>query len=110
MVDDKLDVAGVNEQKMENLALDIIEYANRLNKIFNRIQLITDETKNSFISDQGDLFRKKLENQSNYYQIVNQNILSYANDIIKVNNKYKFGVKQIADSINVVESINERGE
>lgn len=98
------DIIGINERRLELLATKIFEYADQTNKIFNQLQSLVDETGNYFISDEGTLFRKKLKQQAIHYYTVNQNLLSYANDFIKL--KATYG-NRIVDISNIMVSEKE---
>ena len=82
-------VAGINESGLDKIALEVIESADKINKIFNQLQILVDETNSYFLSTSGDLFRKKMTEQANYYQTMNQNILSYANDFVNLKAFYQ---------------------
>lgn len=92
-------VNGINEQGLENLAMEIVEYANKANQILNQINLLVDQTSSYFISPEGILYRKKLQEQFMNYQIMCQNILSYANDLVKVKNMYSKKTIDMIDEI-----------
>ena len=96
-------ISGVNSSGLDRLATDIIDYTDKLNKIFNQLQLLVDETNKCFLSDVGNDFRSKFKEQSYYFQEMNQNILSYATDFVKVNAKYRNSSMNMADIFNTVE-------
>ena len=97
MMQDK--IIGINETRLEKLTLEIIDYADKINKIFNQLQLLLDETNKCFITSEGNEFRKKFQNQLYNYQTINQNILSYVGDLVKVKEIYKNSAINIADII-----------
>lgn len=96
-------ISGVNASGLDRLATDIIDYTDKLNKIFNQLQLLVDETNTYFLSDVGNDFRSKFKEQSYYFQEMNQNILSYATDFVKVNASYSKSSMNMADIFKTVE-------
>lgn len=96
-------VSGVNESGLDRLATDIIDYTDKLNKIFNQLQLLVDETNKYFLSDVGDNFRSRFKEQSYYYQNMSQNILSYATDFVRVNASYSKNSMDMVDIFKTVE-------
>ena len=92
-------VSGVNEAGLDRIATDIIEYADKLNKIFNQLQLLINDSKNYFNSEVNQIFCSNFKKQAEYCQIINSNILSYASDFVKVKQSYKVGAENIAENI-----------
>lgn len=90
-------ISGINESGLDKIALEVIEAADRINKIFNQLQLLVDETSSYFSSPSGDAFRKKMTEQASYYQTVNQNILSYASDFVNLKTIYQIKTNEMVD-------------
>ena len=90
-------VAGINESGLDRIALETIESADRINKIFNQLQILVDETSSYFSSISGEMFRQKMAEQATYYQTMNQNILSYANDFVNLKSFYKAKAVEMTD-------------
>lgn len=90
------DLAGINESGIDTLVLDIVEYVEKMNRLFGRLQELSAETKTYFDSAEGNQFREKMNSQLTFCQTVNQNILNYANDLTKVKGKYKTGEVNIS--------------
>lgn len=92
-------VSGINEVGLDNLAMEIVDYADKINKIFNQLQLLVDQTSSCFIAPEGEQFRKKFSEQAEHYSMINQNILSYASDFVKVKDLYQRKTIDIADQV-----------
>lgn len=92
-------VAGINESGLDKIALEVIESADKINKIFNQLQLLVDGTNSYFSSVSGDEFRKKMADQTLYYQTMNQNILSYASDFVNLKTYYQVKADEMTDII-----------
>lgn len=96
-------ISGVNLVGLDRLATEIIDYTDRLNKIFDQLQLLVDETSKYFLSDVGNDFRTRFRKQSYYYPEISQNILSYATDFVKVNNSYRKNSMNMVNFFKIVE-------
>ena len=75
-------ILGINEPAMSDLILDIVDSADRIQDIFNRIhdKMVTFET--SCKSDiSGIVFQNKIAELEKSYPIIKQNILSYSEDL-----------------------------
>ena len=81
-------LAGINEQRLNLLVLEIREYAERINKISNQLRDLTFETNTCFKSELGDEFRKKCNLSLNEFNAINKNILNYAQALINAKSKY----------------------
>jgi len=90
-------VSGINEIGLDKIALEVVESADKINKILNQIQLLVDGTNSYFLSSSGDEFRKKMSDQASYYQTMNQNILSYASDFVNLKKYYQVKVFEVSD-------------
>lgn len=106
---EQYNVSGVNEVGLDRIATDIIEYADKLNNIFNQLQLLVDNSKNYFNSEVNQIFCRNFKKQAEYYQIINQNILSYASDFVKIKQSYKVGAENIIRNI-LADSTRMEGE
>ena len=103
------DVSGINEIGLDKMATEIIEYADKLNKIFNQLQLLINDSKNYFNSEVNQIFCSNFKKQAEYCQIINSNILSYASDFVKVKQSYKVGAENIVENI-LADSTKMEGE
>lgn len=92
-------VSGISESGLDKIALEVIESADRISKIFNQLQLLVDETNSYFLSTSGDVFRKKMSEQASYYQTMNQNILSYASDFVNLKTFYRNKTVELVDTL-----------
>jgi len=72
---------GFNEQSISRLNLDIYDYVEKVNNTLSQIEHLVSESRNYFISDDGDDFRRKFELLATNFPIVCQNILSYVDDL-----------------------------
>lgn len=104
---------GINIDSVDKLILDIYNYAERVNKTLNQISNVVDQTKSFYVCDAADNYRNKFNSFRTNFSIVNKNLISYAEDLIKLKNRYQnisddmtqIVRKQIAN----IESINTKG-
>lgn len=92
-----VNISGINEQLIDKLAVDIMDYADRINRVLNEIQELVNISSMYANSESNSTFRKQFKEIEKNYQTVNQNILSYAKDFIKVKQIYN---NKITDSAN----------
>lgn len=85
MLNDKM---GINESKINNLMLDIYDYEEQINALFDKITDIMEKSNNSFQSDNADDLRKKYRDFSINYTNIKNNIHDYSDDLSKVKNMY----------------------
>lgn len=90
-------VSGISESGLDKIVLEVIESADRINKILNQLQLLVDETNSYFLSNSGSIFRKKMAEQASYYQTMSQNILSYASDFVNLKTLYRNRTTELID-------------
>lgn len=93
-------VIGVNEKKLDLLTKDIIDYADRINGLLNQVNVIYTDIPSYYKSDSGKTYIGKVNNTTNYFAIINQNIISYSRDFVNVKARYQYESIEIADDIN----------
>lgn len=81
---EKAEMFGVNEQKLNELVLEITDCATRLNAKFNLIESLINDTKMYFNCETADTFRSNFETLKENFPIVNKNIVNMSNDLVKV--------------------------
>ena len=80
---------GVNVDGIDKLILDIYNYAEKINKTLNQITNVVEQTKSFYDCDIANDYRNKFNNFKTNFNIINKNIQSYAEDLIKLKNKYR---------------------
>lgn len=72
---------------MNALITELSTFSENINKKFNEIEDCIDSTKDFFICEQGDNFRRKFSQEvSSNFSIVKKNILNISTDLINVKN------------------------
>ena len=74
---------------MDKLMSDILDYADRSNKVLNQIADLVDSTSTYFICESGDKFRDQFSMLKVGNPIINKNILSYNEDLMNVKKDYQ---------------------
>lgn len=80
---------GINVDSVDKLILDIYNYAEKINKTLNQISDIMDQTRNNCLLDEINILVNKFESFKANFPVVNKNLISYANDLIILKNKYQ---------------------
>lgn len=93
-------LAGINEDKIDRLILDIYDYADKVNSIFNRIDELVDSTKDFYNCESAELFRNKFLEFKQNFKVVNENILGYAGEITSAKNNYKKRESEMVMQVN----------
>ena len=90
---------GINIDSIDKLILDIYNYAERINKTLNQISDVVDQTNTFYQCDVATEYRNKFNSFRTNFAIIDKNIKSYADDLIKLKNRYQNVDKNITDSI-----------
>lgn len=91
---------GINLDSVDKLILDIYNYAERVNKTLNQISDVVDQTKTFYVCDAADNYRNKFNSFRTNFNVVNKNLVSYAEDLIKLKNRYQNMSDEITQTIN----------
>jgi len=82
-------VIGINREKLKNSILKLYAYRDKVNSILNDAQLLIDDTKNYYISDDGDYLRENFNKFYSNKTVIIQNINSYCTDLQEVMNNFQ---------------------
>lgn len=77
-------IVGIDKQKLKKIILNIYEYRDKINTIFNDAEYLIDETKQYYDSDDGDYFRNEFSKLCSNKAVVLSNIKSYCEDLERV--------------------------
>lgn len=91
---------GINLDSIDKLILDIYNYAEKVSKTLNEISDVVDNTKKNYCCDEADSYRKKFNDFKTNFKVVNNNLISYAEDLIKLKNRYQNMSDDMTQSIN----------
>lgn len=91
---------GINLDSIDKLILDIYNYAERANKTLNQIADVVDQTKTFYNCDEADNYRNKFNSFRTNFKVVNKNLVSYAEDLIKIKNRYQNVSDEMTQTIN----------
>ncbi len=80
---------GISLDGIDKLMSDIMDYADKSNKILNQISDLVSETENYFCCESGDKFRDQFNMLSIASATINKNILSYNEDLMNVKINYQ---------------------
>lgn len=77
-------VAGINEDDLSNLSFEVLDYADRISEIFDKLDACMDRLPNHYqgipCNDIINLYNELVP----YYSIIKENIISYSDDFIEL--------------------------
>jgi len=91
---------AISDVGIDNVMLDIIEYATDINRILNNISDLISDTDKFFNCESGEEFRSKFEELKNDFPMMNENILSYNTDLLSVKVDY---AKRVQQSVEILQ-------
>lgn len=80
---------GISLDGIDKLMTDILDYAEKSNRILNQITDIVSDTTNYFQCESGDKFRDQFSMLKVGNASINKNILSYNDDLMNVKKNYQ---------------------
>lgn len=80
---------GIDVDSIDKLILDIYNYNDKISKTLNQISEVVDQTKSFYVSSAATDFRNKFNSFSANFPIISKNLISYADDLIKLKNRYQ---------------------
>lgn len=106
-------VAGINEDELSNLSLEVLDYADRISEIFDKIDAFMDRLPSYYQGESCSALINYYKELTPYYSIIKNNIVSYSDDFIELirkmqdNDKYLVTLFQnyTDDTINKIKSI-----
>ena len=81
--------SGINEDGLDNICLNFYNNIEIVKKNFDNIIEIVENLETSFQSDSGEEFRKKIENMKLVFDIAQNKLTNYANELSNVKLKYR---------------------
>lgn len=88
---------GVDNQAIDNLVLNIYDYADRLKKQLDDVETLVYDTSNYYHDQAADSCRKKFNSIKESFPVIYENVISYADDLVKL----KSSLKQKDEAISV---------
>ena len=92
-------VAGINEEGLGTLSLEILDYVDRISKIFDKIDASMDRLKLCYRGPSCDKIISCYGMMQELYPVIKGNIKSYSDDLILVIRKMKEGDEELSKSI-----------
>lgn len=94
---------GVSNEGIDKLMLDVIDYADKMNKVLNQIADLINDTEVYFSCESGDKFRDQFNMLKVSNPIINKNILSYNDDYMNVKKNYQERANKSVEILNAGE-------
>ncbi len=91
------DVIGINEEKLDQLIIEIGDAADRINNKFNLLERLVADTSSFFECEVGDRYRNNFNLTKANFAIVNKNILAMSSELVKA----KMRLYKLEDNVKV---------
>lgn len=82
------DVVGINEVKLKKLSYELITYRDDIRNILSKYSDIIKKTELYFNGDVATEFRRRFNDFSNNFLVVNNTFLNYSNDMLSLIDSY----------------------
>ena len=76
--------AGINAEGLDRVCLEILDYAEQINNRLLAIEDVIYHSANALDCDEATEFRNKFSNLSSNFQVVNQMLQNYTNELQRV--------------------------
>ena len=80
---EQTDVIGINEEKLDQLIMEIGDIADRINNKFNLLENLVSESSSFFECEAADRYRNNFNLIKVNFAIVNKNILAMSSELVK---------------------------
>lgn len=110
-------ISGINEDDLSTLSLEVLDYADRISEIFDKIDALVEQLPNNYSGEPcREIIEYYMDLKLNYAKI-RQNIISYSEDFVELIKKMQENDKYITtlfqeftdETKNQIKSINEIG-
>lgn len=106
-------IIGINEDELSNLSLEVLDYADRISEIFDKIDVCMDKLSNHYQGSSCSSLVNIYNELTPYYSIIKDNIISYSDDFIELIKKMQDNDKYLTtlfqnytdDTLNKIKSI-----
>lgn len=93
------DLISINEEGIDKLVLDILDYSERINSILNEINDLIISSSNYFSCNTNTNIVNKYLKLQNDINNLKYNIKSYSSDFLKVKKRFRQTASVIADEV-----------
>ncbi len=77
------EVTGINEDRINNLILEIGNYQDEVSNIFNSIEDTVNNLYSGYVCEAGSVFSRKFDTMKRNFPTVKKNMETYAEDLIR---------------------------
>lgn len=91
--------SAINLERMETLKIDLLDYVENMNSIFNQLDIEFDIIKQNLTGTGSLTVRNKINSLQVAYTIIKKNITTYATDIQKVIDSFQDQDENISSKI-----------
>lgn len=77
-------IKGINEEALDKLIFDILEYIEKLNKEFEKVETLVTQSNDYYKSENATNILTKFKLSQNNFKIMINNLIKYSEDLAKV--------------------------
>ena len=93
-------VIGLNEDAIDNVIMDIYDYADSFKEKINAIDSLISSSSAFYKDESASEYVNKFKSLSDTFSCYSENIISYAEDLIKLKSSIRSKDEAISDEIN----------
>lgn len=91
---------GISNQGIDNLVLNIYDYADRLKKQLDEVESLVYDIPKYYNDQASEGCRKKFDSIKDSFPLIYENVISYADDLIKLKSSLKSKDEVLSTEIN----------
>ncbi len=92
---------GIRETELNSLSISILDYADRLMELFEKLDTTIDDLPKYYKDEACDILINKYHDLSEYYSVIKNNFVSYSDDLMALIKRTKENYKYAENLINI---------
>lgn len=92
---------GIRETELNSLSISILDYADRLMELFEKLDTTIDDLPKYYKDEACDILMNKYHDLSEYYSVIKNNFVSYSDDLMSLIKHTKENYKYAENLINI---------
>lgn len=92
---------GIRETELNSLSISILDYADRLMELFEKLDTTIDDLPKYYKDEACDILINKYHDLSEYYSVIKNNFVSYSDDLMSLIKHTKENYKYAENLINI---------
>mgnify|MGYP004461548171 FL=1 len=92
---------GIRETELNSLSVSILDYADRLMELFEKLDTTIDDLPKYYKDEACDILMNKYHDLSEYYSVIKNNFVSYSDDLMALIKHTKENYNYYGDVIDI---------